>query len=262
MEEKEKDGRSGLRIDVWEVKNPLLASPVTTEPPHRDTDPLETHVPGEGTPRTEGNGDSDSVRENITPPLADSIISDHEEEEQSKLNLTIADKMPSFNESQEEEQAERDYTPRKEFYDLNPACDRDVSMRSIEDNVALLAEIDGSISPHDLNDNIPMIQDDTQRNNSETESASDTESDALGMEIDARTINHSREGNRNGNSNTPRREMELLNTPEPRALPISTCWHAGFTCTLKNRYVRNQMYLLFTILIYQAFLKETAYSSD
>ena len=98
MEEKEKNGRLGLRIVAWEVKNPLLASPINTKPPHRDTDSLETPVLGGGTPRTQGNGYSDGVRENITPPLADSIISDHEEEEQSKLNLSIGGEMPSFNE--------------------------------------------------------------------------------------------------------------------------------------------------------------------
>ena len=88
-------------------------------------------------------------------------------------------------------------------------------MRSIEYNVPL-AEIDGNISPHDLNDNMPMMQDDTQGNHSETESASDTASEVLSMEVDARTINHSREGNQNGNSNTSRKEMELSTTLEPR----------------------------------------------
>ena len=38
MEEKEEDGLSGLRIDMWEARNPSPASPITTEPPHRDTD--------------------------------------------------------------------------------------------------------------------------------------------------------------------------------------------------------------------------------
>ena len=36
MEEREKDGLSGLRIDVWEARNLSPASSITTEPPYRE----------------------------------------------------------------------------------------------------------------------------------------------------------------------------------------------------------------------------------
>ena len=96
MEEKEKDGHSELRIDVWEVKDFSLASPITTEPPHMD--PLETSVLDKGTPRTEGNGDSGGIQENLIPPFSDLIMNSPEEKEQLELNLTIGGEIPSFNE--------------------------------------------------------------------------------------------------------------------------------------------------------------------
>ena len=116
MEEKEKDWLSGLRIDVWEARNPSLASPITTEPPHRDTDLLEAPGPSKIILRMEKDGDAEKVRENNIPPCSNPTISDHEEEVQSGLDLTIGDEMPSFNESQGEEQTRQNYSPRKEFY--------------------------------------------------------------------------------------------------------------------------------------------------
>ena len=215
MEEKERDGRSGLRIDVWEVRKSPPASPITTRPPSEDSDPLVAPVSGKIIPRMERCEVADEVWENIIPPLPEPTNDDHDRDEQSGLDLAI-DERPSFNKSQEGEQENRDYTPRKEFYDLNPACDRDVSMKSIEDNVPPLTGIGGNISPHDPNDNMSISHDDTQGNHSEAESARETESVTLDMEVDARTTNHSREENQKDNGNTPRGGTELLNISEPR----------------------------------------------
>ena len=112
MEEKEKDGLPGLRIDVWEARNPSPASPITTEPPHRDTDLLEAPGPRKIILRMEKDGDAEKVQENIIPPCSDSTISDHEEKVQSGPDLTIGGEMPSFNESQGEEQTMQNYPPR------------------------------------------------------------------------------------------------------------------------------------------------------
>ena len=54
-------------------------------------------------PRMEKDGDAEKVQENIIHPSSDPTISDHEEEIQSELDLTIGDEMPSFNESQGEQ---------------------------------------------------------------------------------------------------------------------------------------------------------------
>ena len=53
-----------------------------------------------------------------------------------------------------------------------------------------------------------MICDDTQGNQSETGSTRETELATPGMEVDARTINHSREENQNDNGNTHRGGIE------------------------------------------------------
>ena len=132
-------------------------------------------------------------------------------------------------------------------------------MKSIEDNVPPLTGIGGNISPYDPND-MSISHDDTQGNHSETESAGETESVTLGIDVDARTTNHSREENQKDNGNTPHGGTESSNISEPRNTALLDMLAKSFTYILKNRYVRNPTYLLFTILIYQASLKETAYS--
>ena len=107
MEEKERDERSGLRIDVWEVKKSPPASPITTRPPSEDSDPLVTPVSGKIIPRMERCEVAGEVRENIIPPLPEPTNDDRDRDEQSGLDLAI-DERPSFNKSQEGEQENRD----------------------------------------------------------------------------------------------------------------------------------------------------------
>ena len=69
MEEKERDGRSGLRIDVWEVRTSSPASLTTTRPPYKDIDSLVTPISDKVIPRTERSEVEEEVRENTIPPL-------------------------------------------------------------------------------------------------------------------------------------------------------------------------------------------------
>ena len=241
MEEKEKDGLSGLSIDVWGARNPSPASSITTEPPHRDKDLLEAPGSSKIIPRMEKDEDAEKVQENIIPPYSDPTISDHEEEVQSGLDLTIGGEMPYFNESQGEEQRRQNYPLRKKFYDINPACDRDVSMWSVGDNVSPLAEIDGNSSPRDLKDNMLTFPGNIQE--------SGIESEANGMETLSQSLVAARKTKMIiAIYQTQRWSYRTLRNLA--ILPIWTCWHGGFTFTPKNGCVLNLMSLLFTIPIY------------
>ena len=127
MEERERNGLSGLRIDVWET------------PTHPDevAQRQGTSTPRDGSPVQHSHPGQNKSSVVISPIKKTSPAKEREANlSEGEEDLDFNAEMPSYNENIEENQSHAEENSRRGYYRVAPMSDGDISMKSINDDEA------------------------------------------------------------------------------------------------------------------------------
>ena len=124
MEEREKNGLTGLRIDVWET------------PAHPDevARPQGTSTPRDGSPVQHSHLGQSKGSVVISPIKKDSPAREGEGNLSEDEDLDPNAEMPSYNENIEDKQPHAEEDSHREYYRVAPIGDENISMKSINND--------------------------------------------------------------------------------------------------------------------------------